>query len=163
LIVARVGSSAWGTRGGDKTETAESLAYARAGTAFQICVRTRVYEVDEEDDWVGDISEEDTPWSSCDRKTKLSWVGALPELLGSLIDEAEKLIKASGEGTAAVKDVLNALGPETMPRDPVVDLVNPSGGGLPSNKGFYFVNDERESGPFVSQTFSRPPIMCLSI
>src|SRR5690348_4821738 len=96
------------TEDGSATTIFSYLVYGR------VAGKHRSYVVEslerEHEDVVGwdVISEDHTPWSSCSREVKLASFAKLPDLLGKIADEAEKLSRETVETSKTVRDILGS-------------------------------------------------------
>ena len=95
------------------------LAYGRCKGRFRLHVVQVIMEAhgphpdSNNPDWKESVFEE-TPWSSCDRETKLRAFAVLPQLLRNILDQTRRLAGDTVGASQTVKAMLHALAGEPM-------------------------------------------------
>jgi hypothetical protein len=114
---------------GRPIRTASCLAYGRVDGKYRIYVSTETGELDGDGGWLRTVDRSETPWSSCPRDIKLRSFVSLPELLGRIADEAERLATSATKAAGTVRDLLVAMGRDEveLADDVPVSFLEPGG------------------------------------
>jgi hypothetical protein len=91
---------------GNSLVVRQTLAFGRVGASYRIHVVDETGIVDGEGCWQELVSRNQTPWPSCGRETKLRAVERLPELLDSIIKEAERLAETADETASRIEEMI---------------------------------------------------------
>jgi hypothetical protein len=89
-----------------ETETRSCLAFGRVGGAFCIHIATVKFRQEDQSDSFQDGDWERTPWSQCDRESRLRAFEKLPSLIDEIVQEAQKLVAMGQETAARVKELI---------------------------------------------------------
>jgi hypothetical protein len=84
----------------------QTLAFGRVGASYRIHVVDETGIVDDDGRWQELLSRNQTPWPSCGRETKLRAIERLPELLDSIIKEAERLAETADETASRIEEMI---------------------------------------------------------
>jgi hypothetical protein len=95
---------------GQPIRTSSCLGYGRVDGKYRIYVSTETGELDHDGGWLRTVDRSETPWSSCPRDIKLRSFVSLPDLLGRIADEAERLATSAAKAAGTVRDLLVAMG-----------------------------------------------------
>jgi hypothetical protein len=91
--------------GGTPRSVRQTLAFGRVGSGYRIHVVDSMGFVDDQGRWQELATRQQTPWPSCGREIKLRAVAKLPELLDTIVREAERLAETAG----ATADKIGAM------------------------------------------------------
>jgi hypothetical protein len=129
-----------------------SLAYERLDGKFRLFVLTETGTVDHEGDWTQTLNRMETPWSSCARDIKLRSVVGLPELLGLIADEAERLAISEESADVTVKELLTAISATDQENDSSRQIQKRAGGIQTSRTS---LKDAKVQSPLVNAAVAR--------
>ena len=84
----------------------QTLAFGRVGSGYRIHVVDSMGFVDEHGRWQELKTRQQTPWPSCGREIKLKAVAKLPELLETLVRDAERLAETAGATAEKISEMI---------------------------------------------------------
>jgi hypothetical protein len=87
-------------------ELREYLAFGRVNDSFCIYIAEDTYRRDGSGDFSEQVDSQKTPWSSCDRETRLRTFEDLPELIDGIVSEAQRLAEIGSKTAAKVKELI---------------------------------------------------------
>jgi hypothetical protein len=90
-----------------KQELRRRLAFGRVNGVYCIHVDDGFYRYDEATEGMDEeVYSEHTPWSRCDRDTRLAAFEKLPELIDEIVNRAKCVVKTARETAAKVKNLI---------------------------------------------------------
>jgi hypothetical protein len=91
---------------GNSRTVRQTLAFGRVGSGYRIHVVDSMGFRDDHGRWQELATRQQTPWPSCGREVKLRAIAKLPELLETIVREAERLAETAGTTAAKIGDMI---------------------------------------------------------
>jgi hypothetical protein len=91
---------------GNPRSVRQTLAFGRVGSGYRIHVVDSMGFRDDHGRWQELATRQQTPWPSCGREIKLRAVEKLPELLDTIVREAERLAETAGATALKIGEMI---------------------------------------------------------